>query len=72
MAKEPGVLLMYSMADKEQPNQITIVEIYVDHAAYKAHIQTPHFQKYKTETIDMIQKLELLDQTPLLPKMKMK
>ena len=72
MAKEPGVLLMYSMSDKRQPNKITILEIYADRAAYESHIKTPHFQKYKQGTIKMVLKLELLDQTPLIPDMKMK
>ena len=72
MAKEPGVLFMYSMSDKRQPNKITILEIYADRAAYEIHIKSPHFQKYKQGTIKMVQKLELLDQTPLIPDMKMK
>ncbi len=72
MAKEPGVLFMYSMSDKRQPNKITILEIYADRAAYESHIKSPHFQKYKQGTIKMVQKLELLDQTPLIPNMKMK
>ena len=72
MAKEPGVLFMYSMSDKRQPNKITILEIYADRAAYESHIKTPHFQKYKQGTIKMVLKLELLDQTPLIPDMKMK
>ncbi len=72
MAEEPGVLMMYSMADKKQPNLITILEIYVDQPAYDAHIQTSHFLKYKRGTLQMVQKLELLDQIPLIPNMKMK
>ena len=72
MAEEPGVLLMYSMQDKAHPEQITILEIYADSAAYERHIKTPHFQKYKQGTLAMVRKLELLDQTPLVPEMKMK
>ncbi len=72
MAKEPGVLFMFSMADKRQPNKITILKIYADRAAYESHIKSPHFQKYKQGTIKMVQKLELLDQTPLIPDMRMK
>ena len=72
MTEEPGVLMMYSMQDKAHPEQITILEIYADSAAYEHHIQTPHFQKYKQGTLAMVRKLELLDQTPLVPEMKMK
>ena len=72
MEKEPGVLMMYSMQDKAHPERITILEIYADRNAYERHIQTPHFRKYKQGTLDMVRKLELLDQTPLVPEMKMK
>ena len=33
--------------------------------AYKAHLQTPHFLKYKTSTLSMVKKLDLVDMTPL-------
>ena len=72
MEKKPGVLMMYSMQDKAHPERITILEIYADHNAYERHIKTPHFQKYKQGTLEMVRKLELLDQTPLIPEMKMK
>ena len=72
MAEEAGVLMMYSMQDKAHPEQITILEIYADRAAYERHIKTPHFQKYKQGTLEMVLKLELLDQIPLVPEMKMK
>ena len=72
MREEPGVLMMYSMSGKRQPNRITILEIYADKAAYESHIKTPHFRKYKEGTLKMVQKLDLLDQTALIPEMKMK
>ena len=72
MAEEPGVLMMYSMQDKAHPEQITILEIYADRAAYERHIRTPHFRTYKQRSLEMVRKLELLDQNPLVPEMKMK
>ena len=72
MAKEPGVYMMYSMQDKVHPEVITILEIYADRAAYEHHIKTPHFQKYKQTTLKMVKQLDLLDQNPLVPEMKMK
>ena len=72
MREEPGVLMMYSMQDKLQPNRISILEIYADRAAYERHIKTAHFQKYKQGTLSMVQKLELLDQNALIPEMMMK
>ncbi|MBC3793008.1 4-carboxymuconolactone decarboxylase [Spirosoma sp. LMG 31447] len=69
---EPGVLTLYAMSDKDNPTHITILEIYADTDAYKAHIQTPHFLKYKTGTKDMVKALELVETVPLIPGMKIK
>ena len=64
---EPGVLALYAVAEKERPHEVTILEIYADEAAYRSHIATPHFQKYKQGTLDMVRSLELIDAAPLLP-----
>ena len=72
MRVEPGVLTLYATAEKERPHVITILEVYADEAAYQSHIQTPHFLKYKHGTLDMVQSLELVDSTPLIPDMKIK
>jgi 4-carboxymuconolactone decarboxylase len=69
---EPGVLTLYAVAEKEKPTHITILEIYADTGAYKAHVQTSHFIKYKTVTKDMVRSLELVETIPLLPDMKIK
>ncbi|RYC66597.1 putative quinol monooxygenase [Spirosoma sordidisoli] len=72
MRLEPGVLTLYAVAEKDNPTHITILEIYADTNAYKAHIQTPHFLKYKTRTKDMVKSLELVEVAPLVPGMKIK
>jgi 4-carboxymuconolactone decarboxylase len=59
--KEPGVLTIFPMIIKEQPNQIRIVEIYADSSAYQSHLKTPHFQHYKTSTLKMVKSLKLVD-----------
>ena len=69
---EPGVLTLYAVAEKNNPTHITILEIYADTNAYKAHLQTPHFIKYKTGTKEMVKSLELIETTPLIPGMKIK
>lgn len=58
---EPGVLTYYAMADKLNPSHITILEIYADTAAYKAHIETSHFKKYKATVQNMVKALKLVD-----------
>lgn len=64
---EPGVLTLYAVSEKEKPTHITILEIYKDVDAYKAHVKTPHFIKYKTGTQDMVKSLELVETVPLVP-----
>jgi quinol monooxygenase YgiN len=58
---EPGVLTYYAVANKKNLAEITILEIYADTTAYKAHIETPHFKKYKETVKDMVKSLELID-----------
>jgi quinol monooxygenase YgiN len=65
---EPGVLTMYALSDKENPCKITILETYSSEAAYRSHIASAHFQKYKNATLSMVKSLALCDQTPLNPK----
>ena len=69
---ESGVLTLYAVFEREHPNHITILEIYADEAAYQSHLQTAHFLKYKKETMDMVQSLELVESVPLIPEMKIK
>jgi len=69
---EPGVLTLYAVAEKNNPTHITILEIYADTVAYKLHLQTPHFIKYKNGTKDMVKSLELVETIPLVPGMKIK
>ena len=64
---EPGVLTMYAVGEKENPCKITILETYASHEAYKKHIASEHFQKYKQGTLHMVKSLVLSDQTPLNP-----
>lgn len=62
---EPGVLTMYAMSDKNNPCLITILETYASVEAYRKHIASAHFQKYKQGTLKMVKSLQLSDQTPL-------
>jgi quinol monooxygenase YgiN len=69
---ERGVLTLYAVAEKNDPTHITILEIYADTVAYKSHLLTPHFMKYKNGTKDMVKSLELAEVIPLIPGMKIK
>ena len=63
---EPGVLMLHSVALKDQPNQIRLLEVYADRSAYEAHISSPQFVKYKTSTASMVRSLKLIETTPIL------
>ncbi|MBT1695417.1 antibiotic biosynthesis monooxygenase [Fulvivirgaceae bacterium PWU4] len=69
---EPGVLTLYAVAEKNRPTHITILEIYANDEAYRKHIRTPHFLKYKNGTQGMVKSLELIETIPLIPHMKIK
>lgn len=65
--KEPGVITIFPMQVKDHPNQIRIVEIYANQAAYQAHLKTSHFLKYKTSTLKMVKSLKLIDMNAIDP-----
>jgi len=58
---EPGVISIFPMYQKENPTAVRILEIYASRGAYESHLQTPHFQKYKATTLEMVRKLKLID-----------
>ena len=63
---EPGVLTLYAVAEQDNPARVVVFEIYADLEAYRAHIETPHFKKYKAETQDMVKSLKLVDMVPIV------
>lgn len=64
--KEPGVITLYAVAERENPERVTLFETYADSSQYKAHLMTPHFKKYKQGTLQMVKHLELIAAQPLL------
>jgi quinol monooxygenase YgiN len=63
---EPGVLVLYSVSQKDNPAHITVFEIYADTDAYKAHLESAHFKKYKTTTDRMVKSLKLIKTDPVI------
>lgn len=62
---EPGVICIYPMFEKERPNEIRLLEIYADKAAYESHLKSPHFIEYKTSTASMVKSLELIEMSAI-------
>jgi quinol monooxygenase YgiN len=62
---EPGVLALFAVSEKDDPAHIRVFEMYTDTNAYKAHLQTPHFKKYKAATQHMVKSLKLVETVPI-------
>jgi quinol monooxygenase YgiN len=63
---EPGVLTLYAVSVKDQPNQMRLFEVYSGAAAYQAHLQSEHFKRYKSQTAHMVKSLKLIETEPVL------
>ena len=62
---EPGVLVLYSVANKDNPTHVTVFEIYRYREAYLAHLQAPHFLKYTATVEKMVKSLKLIPVDPI-------
>jgi quinol monooxygenase YgiN len=63
---EPGVLVLYAVAERDNPTCIKVFEIYRDTDAYKSHLEAPHFKKYKATTQKMVKSLKLVLTAPIM------
>jgi quinol monooxygenase YgiN len=64
--KEPGVLVLYAVSEKDNPTRVRVFEIYRDRNAYEAHLGSDHFKKYKTTTEKMVKSLKLVQTVPIM------
>jgi quinol monooxygenase YgiN len=62
---EPGVITLYGVAEKDNPQFVTLFETYADSSQYWSHLLTPHFQKYKQRTLPMVKHLDLIQMQPI-------
>jgi quinol monooxygenase YgiN len=63
---EPGVLALYAVSEKDNPARVRVFEIYRDAEAYRLHLETAHFRKYKAVTEKMVRSLKLVQTTPIV------
>jgi quinol monooxygenase YgiN len=66
IAKEPGVLALNAVANKDDPTRITVFEIYRDRAAYESHLKAEHFLRYKATVEAMVKSLTLTPVSPIV------
>jgi quinol monooxygenase YgiN len=69
---EPGVLVLYSVSNKDNPTHVTVFEIYRDREAYLAHLHAPHFLKYKATVEKVVKSLKLIPVDPVMLGTKVK
>jgi quinol monooxygenase YgiN len=62
---EPGVLALYAVSETDNPARVRVFEIYTDADAYKTHLETPHFRKFRATTENMVKSRELIDAAPI-------
>ena len=63
---EPGVLVLYAVSEKDNPTHVRVFEIYKDTDAYRSHLESAHFKKYKATTDKMVKSLKLVQTTPIM------
>ena len=63
---EPGVLVLYAVSDKDNPARVKVFEIYRDVDAYRSHLASEHFKKYKATTEKMVTSLKLVQTAPIM------
>jgi quinol monooxygenase YgiN len=68
---EPGVLAIYALAEKDVPSRLRFFEMYADEAAYNAHLESPHFRKYRMTTEPMVRSRTLTETVPIQLSSKM-
>ena len=64
---EKDVVSIYPMSVIKNNAKIKILEIYRTREAYKKHIESPHFKKYKESTLHIVKSLELVDMLQISP-----
>ena len=62
----PSALYAVALKFKDDPTQFRILETYAGVAAYKAHLEAPHFKKSKTVTQGMVKSLKLVETDPIM------
>lgn len=62
---EPECLVLYAVSEKENPGRVRVFQIYRDADAYTAHIQTPHFKKFRAIADNMVKSRKFIDTVPI-------
>ncbi len=55
LEREPGCHRFDVCADPEAPERIFLYELYGDEAAFKAHLETPHFKSFDSDIASLVE-----------------
>jgi quinol monooxygenase YgiN len=61
---EPGVLSMHSVADKNDPTKLYVVEVYKNEAAYRSHVESAHFKAFIDATKGKVVSRRVIETNP--------
>jgi quinol monooxygenase YgiN len=64
--KDSGVLAFYWAAEKVHPNHIRVLEVYADENAYKAHLASAHYQKFRNDSKPLLKAHALFEAEPVM------
>lgn len=51
---EPGCCTFEVWSDPARPSEVFLWEVYRDEAAFRAHLETPHFRRFEAAAADML------------------
>ena len=62
---EPGVIAFHWASERDRPTLVRVFEAYADANAYQAHLQSPHFQKFRAASGDLVTGRKLFEAVPV-------
>jgi quinol monooxygenase YgiN len=62
---EPGVVAFHWASERDRPTLIRVFEAYADASAYQAHLQSPHFQKFRAASSHLVTSRRLFEAVPV-------
>ncbi|MBV6886430.1 antibiotic biosynthesis monooxygenase [Xanthomonas campestris pv. spermacoces] len=63
---DPGVLAFYWAGEKDHPNRVRVLEVYADENAYKAHLASAHYQKFRDASRPLLKGHALFEAVPVV------
>ncbi len=72
VSTEHGAISIFAVYDKNNPDHVTVFEIFASKEAHDSHQQTPHFLKFKNTIENMVKSTERIEVFPISMESKLK